>query len=150
MSIIPKIMYGFYLYSLLPILALVLIGKPRPIIKFIHYILNIREPFKEIKVFMFFWLACGFFAVINLFQKFRIEIVLQNLDKSPKNADIFDTKMRELNLCERNAYMYLNFFIIIIIIERLCESYFSFWEEEDKKIHLQRRILVEEAKKKDR
>jgi len=148
MSMMPSIMYGFYLYFLLPVLALVLIGKPRLIIKLIHFILNIREPIKKIKIFMFFWFACGIYTGINLLEKFRLESDLQYLDKSIKNLDVFDTKMREINLCERNAFMYMNFFIIIIIIEKICESYFSFWKEEDKKIHLQGIIRLKEIKNK--
>lgn len=149
MSIIPRIMYNFYIYFLIPILVLVLIGKPRPAIKLVHFIMNLKEPMKEIKIFMFLWLGCGLYAALNLWQKFNIENTLLKFEKSPKNVDIYDSKMRELNLCERNAYMYLNFFVIIIIIERLCDSYFKFWEEEDKKLILEKRITSEQGVKKE-
>lgn len=149
MSIIPRIMYDFYIYFLIPILILVLIGKPRPVIKLIHFIMNIREPIKEIKIFMFLWLACGLYAALNLYQKYRLENVLLGLEKSAKNVELYDSKMRELNLYERNAYMNLNFFIIIIIIERLCDSYFKFWEEEDKKISIEKKITSEQGIKKE-
>jgi hypothetical protein len=134
MAIIPRIMYDFYIYFLLPTLLLVLVGKPRPVITLIHLIMNIKEPIKGIKLFMFLWFACGLYAALNLLQKFNIENSLLKLEKSVKNVELYDTKMRELNLCERNAYMYLNFFVIIIIIERLCDSYFKLWEEDDKKL----------------
>jgi len=149
MSIVPKIMYDVYLYFLIPILIFVLIGKPRILIRLIYKLLNIKEPIKDIKIFMFFWMGCGLYAGLNLFQKHRIEEALQKLEKNTTNIDLYDTKMRELNLCERNAYMYLNFFIIIIIIERLCDSYFKFWEEEDKKSKIESRIKVEQGIKKE-
>lgn len=149
MSIIPRIMYDFYVYFLLPILVLVLVGKPRAIIKLIHYIMNIKEPIKEIKVFMFIWVACGLYSALNLFQKYNIENALLKFEKSQKNLDLYDSKMRELNLCERNAYMYMNLFIIIIIIERLCSSYFQFWEEEDKKLKIEKQITSEQGIKKE-
>ena len=148
MSLIVHAMYSFYLYFLLPVLVLVLIGQPRFLIKLIHMILNLKEPIKEIKIFMFIWISCGLYAGLNLFQKFTLEKVVQALDKSQKNIEIYDNKMRELNLAERNAYMYLNFFIIIMIIERLCDSYFKLWVEEDKKTLIEKKIL-EISNKKD-
>jgi len=111
--------------------------------------MNIKEPIKEIKVFMFLWLACGLYAALNLYQKYNIENALLRFDKSPVNVELFDSKMRELNLSERNAYMYSSFFMIIIIIERLCDSYFKFWEEEDKKLKIERKITSEQGIKKE-
>lgn len=148
MALIMHAMYGFYLYFFLPILVLVLIGKPRFLIKLIHMILNLKEPIKEIKIFMFIWLSSGLFAVLNFFQKFKIERIVQVLDKSQKNLETYDSKMRDLNLAERNAYMYFNYFIVIIIIERLCDSYFKSWVEEDKKTLIEKKIL-EVSNKKD-
>lgn len=141
MSLIARTMYGFYLYFLLPILILVLIGKPRFLIRLIHKVLNIKIPVKEIKIFMFVWVSCGVYAGLNLFEKFRLEKALQAIDKSRGDVENYDMKMRELNLCERNAYMYLNFFIIMIIIERLCDSYFKSWVEEDKKALIEKKLL---------
>lgn len=149
MAIIARFMYGFYLYFLIPILVLVLIGKPRFVIKIIHFMMNIKEPIKQIKIFFFIWLACGLYSLLCLFQKYRIQAIISNLDKNAKTIDIYDSKMRELNLCERNGYMYLNFFIIMVVIDRLCDSYFKFWVEEDKKFAIEMKISAEAQTKKN-
>jgi hypothetical protein len=42
-----------------------------------------------------------------------------------------DDKLREANLCERNAYMFLTFDIMILIFEKLCFTYFKLWSSEN-------------------
>ena len=148
MSLVSHVMFGFFQYILLPILVFVLIGKPRFLIKLIHFILNIKEPIKDIKVFVFIWISCGLCAGLNLYKKFHLEKIVQSYDKNSHNVENYDNKTRELNLSERNAYMYLNLFIIIIIIERLCDSHFKSWVEEDKKALIEKKIL-EISNKKD-
>lgn len=149
MAIITTIFYKTYLYFLIPIFLLVLFGKPRFLIKLIHKILNIHEPFKDIKIFGFYAIACGLYSVLCFFNKFNIQEHIASMDHSKGNMELYNAKVRELNLNERNGFMFLNFFILMILIERLCDSHFKIWAEQDKQYLIEQKIKLEEGTKKE-
>lgn len=149
MAIMTNILYKFYLYFLIPIFLLILFGKPRFLVKLIHKILNIHEPFKDIKIFGFYAVACGLYSLLCFLNKFQIEEAISKLDHNKNNMELYNSKIRELNLNERNGFMFLNFFILMILIERLCDSHFKKWEEEDKKNLIEAKIRKEGEMKKD-
>jgi len=141
-AIMTNLVYGFYLYFLIPIFLLILLGKPRFLVKIIHTILNIHEPFKGIKIFGFYFVACGLYSALCFLNKFKIEEFISSLDHSKNNMELYNAKTRELNLNERNGFMFLNFFILMILIERLCDSHFKKWEVEDMKRKIEFKIEI--------
>ncbi len=149
MSIITNIIYGIYLYFLIPIFILILLGKPRFLVKIIYTLLNIHEPFKNVKIFGFYTLACGLYSGLCFYNKYQVENFISKLNHSANNMELYNAKVRELNLNERNGFMFLNFFILMILIERLCDSHFKKWIEEDKKILIELKMKKETADKKD-
>ena len=149
MALMSNVVYRFYLYFLIPIFLLILFGKPRFLIKLIHKIMNIKEPFKQIKIFVFYTFACLIYTILCFFNKYQIEKFITNIDHSSKNMETYNSKIRELNLNERNGFMFLNFFIIMILIERLCDSHFKIWAEEDKKIQIENKMKNETKDKKE-
>ena len=146
MSFIINIVYRLHLYFLIPIFILILIGKPRFLIRLIHKIMNIREPFNDIKIFECYCNACGLYSVFCFFIKYRIENTISKLDHNLNNMELYKNKIRELNLYERDGFMFLNFFILIHLIERLCKSHFKIWTREDKKVKIEKnKKKIEEA-----
>jgi len=55
-----------------------------------------------------------------------------NRDPSAANMHFMDEKTREANMFERNCYMFFTFIMLIIILEKFCQSYFSLWKAQSK------------------
>ena len=144
-----KFVYGVYLYFLIPIFLLILLGKPRFLINLIYKILNIHEPFKNIKIFGFYAVACGLYSAMCFINKFQIQEVIEHMDQSKNNMELYNSKIRVLNLNERNGFMFLNFFVLLILIERLCDSHFKKWAVQDIQEVIEKKMKIEGETKKE-
>jgi hypothetical protein len=118
--------------------ALILYGKPKFLINAIHKVLNVRDPISKIKVFRFillfntvYFIYCLFYA--RVLRKTVEEYVVKEVDtlQGVSMIGYLDDKIREQNLCERNAYMFFTLNIIILVFEKLCFSYFKLWKKEN-------------------
>ena len=108
--------------------------------------MNLTEPIKKIKIFMFIWFGSGVFSAVNFYKKYQMQQILHTFEKTTKNHKMYEEKVKDLNLFERNAFMYLNYFVIIIIIERVCDSYFKLWDEQDKTSLIEQRMEKDKKK----
>jgi hypothetical protein len=134
--LLQAIYTGVFKYFCIPIFILMLVGRPRFLINWIHKLINIREPFKKIKVFRGAFLLCLITVVWSYFRKWSLEKLVQEIANSEtKQANtsfhFLDEKLREAHLFERNAYMFFTFMILMVIVEKFCHSYFKLWNLQD-------------------
>jgi hypothetical protein len=122
-----------FFYVLCPAFVLIFLGKPRILVKLVHKIIHLKEPFRGFRMFNVFTLLCLLFTVFNYFRVRKDKYELHEFGSL--SHDLMDKKLREINLHERNTYMFFAFFIMCISVERIVENYFKLWSLEDEKKH---------------
>jgi hypothetical protein len=138
MGLLLNFIYQYiYLYTFMPMFLIILYGRPKFVINAIHRVLNIRDPISKIKVFRFillfntcYILYCIYYA--RVLRKTVAEYVVKEVDtlQGVSLIGYLDDKIREQNLCERNAYMFFTLNILILVFEKLCFTYFKMWKSE--------------------
>lgn len=130
-------------YFCIPLFIIVLIGKPRFLINLVHKLIEIKEPFKKIKIFRFILGLCLVSVIWSLYCKKKAEHLIDQIfassfhDPNVANSYFIDEKIREAHLFERNAYMFSTFFVIILVIDNICHCYLKLWHKDDKFKELQ-------------
>jgi hypothetical protein len=121
----------------LPVFIIMLIGRPRFLITWIHKFINLKEPFLKVKLFRGLFSVCLLTVLYSYYRKWSLENLVQEITKSQRqgevigNINFLDEKLREAHLFERNAYMFFTFMILMIVVEKFCHSYFKLWNLED-------------------
>jgi hypothetical protein len=162
MARILQLVYtNFFLYFIVPLFILVLIGKPAFLIRVLRKILHFREPIKDIKVFNFIAGSCAIIMAWNFYSLYRINETLKHFEISSredhghhhhggKHSSFVDEKTKEAHLCERNAFIFLTFVIMIIVLDKFTDAYQKLWNiEAYKKNILDKSAKLAEDKKKD-
>lgn len=115
----------------LPVILIMILGKPRFLIKLINIIYHLKDPVKKIKIMRALMIVSFLVMLWNGFNKYMITRHLSSIDVEESQFKYIETKAREAQLCERNFFMFLAFFIMFIIIEKFCETYKKLWNLED-------------------
>jgi hypothetical protein len=139
MGLLLNVIYQYvFLYISLPIFGIVLFGRPKFLITWIHNALNLRDPFSKIRIFRFIFIFNLIYFLYCLFMIRRLHKNINELQfrevetiKGMGMLSYMDDKMREANLFERNAYMFLTFDILILVFQKLCFTYFKLWKSEN-------------------
>lgn len=135
--LLQAIYTGIFKYVCIPIFVLMLIGRPRFLISWVHKLINMREPFFKLKLFRFIFFLCCCTVVWSYYRKWHLENVVAKLRAEDTktgamaNMHFIDEKLREAHLFERNTYMFFTFIILMIVVEKFCHSYFKLWKLED-------------------
>ena len=134
--LLQTIYTALFKYFCIPIFILMLIGRPRFLIVWIHKFINLREPFMKVRISRGACLICLFTVVWSYFRKWSLEKLVDSIasdesSRSSTSSQIIDEKLREAHLFERNAYMFFTFMILMIIVEKFCHSYFKLWNLQD-------------------
>jgi hypothetical protein len=138
MGLILHWVYNFFKFVAMPLFFLMIIGKPRFLINFVHKLLDIKEPISKVKVFRFILLLNTCICIYSFYRKWELTNLVNemhlkyNKDPSAANMHFMDEKTREANMFERNCYMFFTIIVIIVILEKFCHSYFSLWKTEGK------------------
>jgi hypothetical protein len=124
-------------YFCLPVFILMMIGRPRFLIRWVHKLLDFEEPFKKVKIFRVLLILCFVTVLWSYYRKWTLEKLVHEIgmtagEHQHGNVHFIDEKLREAHLFERNTYMFFAFCIMIIIVEKFCHSYFKLWNLEDK------------------
>jgi hypothetical protein len=135
MGMLLNFIYQYiYLYLSLPVLLIVLIGKPRFVINLIYRIINLKEPITKVKIFGFIFGFNVLYVLYCLFRSMSLKNSIKNLQVNDLDTvriigviNYIDDKMREAHLFERNAFMFFTFNILILVINKLCLSHFKLW-----------------------
>ena len=136
MALLIQAVYSIiFKYFCVPVFLLMLVGRPRFLIGWVHKLINAREPFFKLRLFRFTFFLCCLTVVYSYFKKYELENIVENLSKEQAkgagNIHYIDEKLREAHLFERNTYMFFTFIVIMIIVEKFCHSYFKLWALED-------------------
>ncbi len=136
--IIQAIYSGIFKFFCLPVFLLMLIGRPRFLISFVHKFIEFREPFSKLKLFRFIFFLCCLTVGWSYYRKWALEKVIDKLVNDQartgvaSNVHFIDENLREAHLYERNCYMFFTFIVLMGVVEKFCHSYFKLWTLEDK------------------
>lgn len=133
MGLILQVVYSYiFNFFCLPVFVLMLIGRPKFLVRAVHQILQFQEPIKKLKIFRIILYLCITVVVYSYYRKWAIEKLVHELahsgDALHGSVHFIDEKLREAHLFERNSYMFFAFSLLIIIVEKFCHSYFKLWE----------------------
>ena len=121
MALLIQAVYSIiFKYFCVPVFLLMLVGRPRFLIGWVHKLINAREPFFKLRLFRFTFFLCCLTVVYSYFKKYELENIVENLSKEQAkgagNIHYIDEKLREAHLFERNTYMFFTFIVIMIIV----------------------------------
>jgi len=106
----------------------------------------------KVKIIRGSFFVCLLTVLWSYYRKWSLEKVVRNISGDDSNqsnlsSHILDEKLREAHLFERNAYMFFNFMIIMIIVEKFCHSYFKLWNLQDELERAKAKVLNNEPVK---
>lgn len=135
-------------YIYVPFLIFYWFGWPRFIIRIMNKILLVKEPYRNIPIFLYFTLFFVANAIISFVQKNGCEKkVLEEVNKSQlsgipiySNND-YENNLRNLYRSERNSFIFFWFFIASIIYVKFSYDYQKIYELEEKRNSLKKTSL---------
>jgi hypothetical protein len=129
---ITQFIYNYiFIYFCLPAFILMLFGKPRFLIKAVKKIFQIELPRIRYSFGTLLVVFCLVWVAVSYYKKTALDGLLSGLKLSAENEVFYSEKTREAHLHQRNGFMYFTFFIMIIILKKLCNSYEKLWKSED-------------------
>lgn len=125
MAIIAGFFNGLFIYFLFPFFVLVVIGKPLFLMKAINSILKIEEPIKKFQIntilILIFLIGIGYSAIEMNTSRMAINYILQEAAHyDPKE---YEEKLRVFNSNERNLFMIVSCFLILLTIQKFSDRY---------------------------
>jgi hypothetical protein len=132
--LIQAVYAAIFKFFCVPVFVLMLIGRPRFLINWVHKFINAKEPLFKLRFFRFIFFLCCITVVWSYYRKYELEKLVAQIGSEGKtnmNVHFIDEKLREAHLFERNTYMFFTFIVIMIIVEKFCHSYFKLWALED-------------------
>jgi hypothetical protein len=125
MGLIIQWTYNYiFKYFLVPAFILMLFGKPRFLINIFDRILKAKTV-KNMSVGNIITFVVLFVLVFSFIKINKINSLLETAGSTV--TEYITEKIREAHLYERNCYMYLTFFVMIIILYRLTSIYKKYW-----------------------
>jgi hypothetical protein len=132
MGVVTQFIFNYiYLYFCVPAFILMLFGRPRFLVKAIKKIFQIPLPIVNINIGTALMGFCMINVLLSYYKKYQSDELLAKLTLSIHNEELYNEKIREAHLYERNCFMYFTFTIMILVLKRLCGSYEKLWTAQD-------------------
>ena len=129
---ITQFIYNYiFIYFCIPASILMLFGKPRFLIKAVKKVFQIQIPRTKYTVGTVLIVICAIVVGISFFKKRSLDELLTQLKLSNDNEQLYNEKLREAHLQQRNGFMYFTFIIMILVLKKLCNSYEKLWRSQD-------------------
>jgi hypothetical protein len=137
MGVITQFIFNYvYLYFCIPAFLLMLFGRPRFLVKAIRKVFEISVPRVRLSIGTVLMGFCMMNVLLSYYKKHVTDEVLSNLILTVDTEGIYNERIREAHLYERNCFMYFTFTIMILVLQRMCGSYDKLWVAQDEYNHL--------------
>lgn len=126
--------YNIFSVLFIPVFIIMIIGAPKFLIKLIKVILDYKEKRSGIQISK----AAEILLILNATYSYlcfyqtndKLKDIFAQMASGEKlmtDDSYFDDKLRQVNLFERNSYMFITYAILIIIFEAFCDVYVILW-----------------------